>query len=250
MFYHSVNRTLKYFIKPQKKKKMNYDKTFDQQLLKTKEINPNWLPFIGIDYKKNENKILVIGESCYLNDIVNINQEDYIKKLIEAQGLKKGWYATGDESEHTIDPRHKKLEKILSVDPENIECKREFWSKAAYYNLIQTALESRDTKDRPHFLLYLSGWEVLFQILKIMKPKYCVMNGVESFNHCHEKPAELNGFMIKEKIRFEKIGNTYPRKIIIENTISGDNIKLLFIKHTSLPMDPEPWQRFIKSKII
>lgn len=87
---------------------MNNDKTFDQELLKIKGINPNWLPFIGINYKKNENKILVIGESCYLTDVVNINQEEYIRKLIEAQGLKKGWYATGDEKDHTIDSRHKK----------------------------------------------------------------------------------------------------------------------------------------------
>lgn len=228
---------------------MNNDKTFDQELLKIKGINPNQLPFIGINYKKNENKILVIGKSCYLTDVVNINQEEYIRKLIEAQGLKKGWYATGDEKDHTIDSRHKKLEKILSVDPENIESKREFWSKAAYYNFIQTPLESIEAEHRPGYELFLTGWQVLFQIIKILKPKICILNGVTSFNHFYDKYAEENGFLTKERFKLEKIVDASPRKIVLENINIGDSIKLLFIKHTARPSHFAPGQNFINSEL-
>ena len=228
---------------------MNYDQSFDEELLKVKGINPNWLPFIGLNYRENENRILVIGESCYITDVIDVNQEDYIRKLIEAQGMKMGWYATGDEKDHIIDQRHKKLEKILSVDPENIDCKRKLWSKSAYYNFIQTPLISIGAKHRPHYSLFLNGWEVLFQILKVLKPKFCVMNGVESYNHFYEKYAEDNGFLTKEKFKLEKIGDTYPRKIVLENKITGDSIKLLFIKHTARPSHFGPWQSFIKSEL-
>lgn len=227
---------------------MNYDQSFDEELLKVKGINPNWLPFIGLNYRENVNKILVIGESCYITDVVDVDQEEYIRKLIEAQGLKMGWYATGDEKEHVIDQRHKKLEKILSVDPENIDCKRKFWNKTAYYNFIQTPLES--IGHRPEDKLFLLGWQVLFQILKILKPKFIVLNGVTSFNHFFEKYAEENGFLTNEKFILEKIGDTFPRKIILENKISGEIIKLLFIKHTARGIRLDSWHQFIKSELL
>ena len=75
------------------------------------------------------------------------------------------------------------------------------------------------------------------------------MNGVESNNHFYERYAKNFGYSTIEKIKLDKIGNTSPRKITIENISSGDQIKILFIKHTSLGMSLEPWQNFIKSEL-
>ena len=47
---------------------MEIDKSFDAEILKIKNLNPNWLPWIGKDFNLSQNKkrLLVIGESCYI----------------------------------------------------------------------------------------------------------------------------------------------------------------------------------------
>jgi hypothetical protein len=171
-----------------------------------------------------------------------------MRKLIEKDGTLEGALYKSDPNKF-ISERHKKLEKILSVDQNDIVKKRKFWSNAAYYNFIQTPLESRDQKDRPHFSLYLKGWDVFFQLLKIIKPTLCILNGIESSNHFYPQNAEKFGYSTIEKIKLEKVGGVYPRKIILEEESSGARIKILFIKHTSLPLTESDWQSFILSEL-
>lgn len=226
---------------------MKIDKTFDTKMLEIQNLNPNWLPWIGKDFNSNENKkrLLIVGESNYLNEQVDVTEKDYMRKLIEKDGTHNGWY----ETNQFIGERHIKLEKILSVDPNDVNSKRKFWGESVYFNLIQTPLESRDENDRPHYSLYLEGWNVFFQLLAILNPHYCIMNGVESYNHFYERYAEKFGYSTIDKIKLDKIGGAYPRKIVLENISSGDKIKILFIQHTSRGMKLEPWECFIKSEI-
>ncbi|MEO7047731.1 MAG: hypothetical protein ABI091_20705, partial [Ferruginibacter sp.] len=116
----------------------------------------------------------------YLTDDVDVTQYDYNRKIIEKDGMLQGLLWETDPKKF-IGDRHKKLEKILSVNLEDVNAKRTLWRKAAYYNLIQTPLESRGKKDRPHFQLFLDGWDTFFLIINIIQPHYCLMNGVESF---------------------------------------------------------------------
>ena len=229
---------------------MKIDRTLDSKMLKIENLNPNWLPWVGVNFnsKDNKEKLLVVSESNYLTEDVDVNMRDYMRKLIEKDGTLEGELYETDPQKH-IGQRHKKLEKILGVNQNDISKQRDFWSKTAYYNFIQTPLNSRDMKDRPHFSLYLEGWEVFFKLIDVLKPSFCVMNGVESFNHFYAKNAEFFGYTTIEKIELDKIGVTYPRKIIIENASSGDKIKILFIKHTSRGMNLESWRAFVKSEL-
>ena len=114
-------------------------------------------------------------------------------------------------------------------------------------------MESRDNKDRPSYPLFLTGWEIFFQLLAILNPYYCIMNGVESYKHFYERYAEKFGYSTIEKVKLEKIGNTHPRKIILENRNTGDKIKILFIQHSSNRISKiglEAWQTFIKSELL
>jgi len=225
---------------------MEIDKSFDAEMLRIKILNPNWLPWIGKDFNSiTDKRILIVGESNYLTEDVDVTQKDYIRKLIEKDGTHMGWY----EANKFIARRHLKLEKILSVNIDIEAEKRTFWHNAAYYNFIQTPLESRMEKDRPHFSLYLEGWEVFFQLLDILKPRYCIMNGVNSYNHFYEDTAEAFGYFTMEKNILNKIGNAYPRKILLKNKNFGNRIKVLFIKHSSLPMKIENWNKFITSEL-
>jgi len=214
---------------------MEIDKRFDLEFQKVKGLNKNWLPWIGKDYVESPKKILIVGESSYLTEDVDVNQYDYNRNMIEKVGMLQGVLYETDPNKF-IDERHKKLEKILSVNPEDINTKRTFWKKVASYNLIQTPLESREKKDRPHYQLFLDGWDTFFQVIDIIKPHYCLMNGVNSFDHFYERYAGNFGLSLLEKNKLDKIGNTFPKRIILKNESTGAKTILLFIKHTSCPM--------------
>src|ERR1035437_16370 len=230
---------------------MQIDTSFDNQIKLVKGFNLNWLPWIGKDYKKSKNKLLVVGESNYLNEDIDVNEPDYIRKLIEKDGTNEGkWW----QENIYIAPRHKKLERILGVDDKDINAKRNFWYQSAYYNLIQEPLKSNKEDDRPHYQLFLDGWNILFQIINIMQPNYCLMNGVESFKYFDESNADKYNFKTVEKNKLEKIGNGFaacPRRIVLKNNITNEIIKMLFIHHTSKikPNFLELWRDFVGTEI-
>jgi hypothetical protein len=227
---------------------MEIDKRFDAEFQKIIGLNTNSLPWIGKGYYESTKKLLIVGESMYLTEDVDITQYDFNRKLIEKDGMLQGQLYEEDP-EKFISERHKKLERILSVNPEDEKAKRIFWQKNAYYNLIQTPLKSREKKDRPHYQFFLDGWNTFFQLINIIQPAYCLINGVESFNHCYEKYSKDYGFSIKEKIKLDKLGNTYPRRIILKKESSGIEIILLFIKHTSCPMSWENWNKLVTKEM-
>lgn len=224
---------------------MEIDNRFDSEFQIIESLNKNWLPWIGADYFESQNKLLIVGESVYLTDEIDVTQYDYIRKLIEKEGMLQGWY----ETNQFIGERHKKLEKILSVNSEDKNAKINFWRKSGYYNLIQTPLDSRKEKDRPHYKYFLDGWNTFFQVINITQPHYCLMNGVESFNHFYDRYAKKFGLSAIEKIKLDKIGNTSPRKIILKNESTEKATILLFIKHTSLPMICENWEKLVSEQI-
>lgn len=225
---------------------MEIDKRFDIEFAKIKGLNKKCLPWIGKHYFESPIKLLIVGESMYLTEDIDVTQPDYIRKLINKEGMLQGWYETNT----FIGERHKKLEKILSVNSEDEKAKRIFWQKSAYYNLIQTPLESRKENDRPKYQLFLDGWNIFFQVINTTEPNFCLMNGVESFNHFYDKYANNFGLRVVKKEKLDKIGNTYPKKIILRNEASGHQTILLFIKHTSLPMTWKNWNELLDKEMI
>lgn len=226
---------------------MEIDKRFDSEIKKVKGLNTNWLPWIGRDYYESPEKLLIVGESVYLTDDVDVTEDNYVRQLIYKDGMHKGWYETDEDK--FIGERHKKLERILSLDPEDKKSKRVFWQKSAYYNLIQMPLESRKRKDRPHYQLFLNGWNIFFQLINIIHPRYCLMNGVTSFSHFYDRYANNFSLSVLEKKKLYKIGNTFPRKIILKNELTGAKVILLFIKHTSQPMTWQNWEALVSNEI-
>lgn len=220
---------------------MEIDKRFDAEFKKVKGLNTNWLPWIGKDYYESPEKLLIVGESVYLTDEIDVTQDDYIRELINKDGMHQGWY----ETNKFIGERHKKLERILSLNPEDEKSKRIFWQKSAYYNLIQMPLESREGKDRPHYQLFLNGWDTFFQLINIIQPHYCLLNGVGSFNHFYDRYANNFELSVIEKTKLEKIDDTYPRKIILKNHSTGIITILVFIKHTSHGMNWKNWENLV-----
>lgn len=69
------------------------------------------------------------------------------------------------------------------------------------------------------------------------------------FNHCYDKYANNFGLKIIEKNKLDKIGNTFPRRIILKNESTGIETILVFIKHTSLGMNWENWKDLVIKEI-
>ncbi|HET7115762.1 MAG TPA: hypothetical protein VFI29_04700 [Hanamia sp.] len=228
---------------------MKCNTNFDSELKKIEKLNKNWLPWIGEKYfdLPSDKRLIIIGESCYETEDVDINQENYIRKITEKQGMEEG--AMWDEDPNKfISQMHTNLEKSLSVDTDNIEAKRHFWERVCYFNIIQTPLKSRSTENRPPWQDFLTGWDVFYQVLSILNPSYCLFNGVEASNHFYpDKSAKFNYYSNERALSLPMINDAHPRKIILKN--NNDQLtKIIFIKHSSSYFSTELWKDFINKE--
>jgi len=96
---------------------MKCNTDFDPEFNKIEKLNKNWLPWIGEKYSTltEDKRLIIVGESCYVNNDTDVNEQDYIRKLIEKHGMLEGEWWENDEGK-TIAQMHKKLEKSLSLD--------------------------------------------------------------------------------------------------------------------------------------
>jgi hypothetical protein len=226
---------------------MKVNTSFDSEIEKIEKLNKNWLPWVGEKYfdLPHEQRLIIVGDSCYETEDVDVHEEGYIRQLIYKDGMQEGWF----ETNNFIGERHKKLEKILSVDPNNAEDKKRFWERVCYFNIIQRALKSSSNTDRPSYLDFFDGWEVFYQLVDILKPAYCLFNGVEAYNHLYDDKAQNFGYCLDEKkCELEKIDDVWPRRAIIRKKAAGHKTNIIFIKHTSLPLFPAKWQKFIQNE--
>lgn len=219
---------------------------FDVELNKIEKLNKNWLPWIGEKYSDlpEDKRLIIVGESCYKTDVINVEQEDYIRKLIEKHGMQEGelW------NENQFIPQfHKNLEKSLSINSDNIDAKRHFWERVCYFNIIQRPLDSSSNKPQPPD--FREGWEVFYKVLDILKPAYCLFNGVAASKYFYPYLSqEYNYYSDDGLLSLPIINSAHPRKAFLKND-KEQLIKIIFIRHTSCfiptPFSPEPWKEFI-----
>ncbi len=223
---------------------MRFNTKYDSDFEKINGLSKNNFPWIGENYGNAKQNVLIAGESTYLTEHIDVTQDYYIRKLIEGNGLSQGEWC---DTNANVDRRHKNLEKIMSVDADDLSNKRAFWSNTAYYNLISEPLENINL--RPHFQKYMDGWNTFFEILHTLKPRICIMNGVESHNHLYERYVNDYNFSLLKNGKAEKIGRTFPRKTTLQNKISNEEVTLLFVHHTSRMAKLDDWHNFIRREM-
>lgn len=216
------------------------DSRYDEDFSKIEELI--WKPFIGKNYNNLDSKILIVGESHYVPDNEDSNgyeDEGWTRMFIAKEGLQEYPWYSGTQKNNLV----REIEKTI-VGTENFskEVGRKFWNSVSYYNFVQRLLTSRD--NRPTYNDLISGWEVNFQVCKILQPDIIIFCGVESSKHfsfMNDKFLAFESSIIE--ITNEKINRTYPRAFNLEH--DGKKTVCLFIKHPSAGYTWRPWSNIL-----
>ena len=198
-----------------------------------------WLPWIGENYFSSNAKLMVLGESHYLCE--GDSKEDYGKDFTRS-------FISQHKNEGVETKVLRNFEKtILNRDTDEHLSKVEqlaITDSIVYQVIVQRLLESND--ERPSEDDFKNGWKIIFETMKILKPKTVISLGVESSNFL--AGLEYDGLVVKkEKREDEKINNAYPRYFKIE--LDGEPIDIIFLRHTSGTMGgyyPKEWHKVVK----
>ena len=212
-------------------------KKIDEQLLRINDLH--WLPWIGKNYSASQTKLMVLGESHYLcaGDSPDEYGIDFTRSFI-------GMHQNGEEGTNVI----RNFEKtLLNRDYDEELSKKEMTAISdsfVYQVIIQRILSA--SEERPTADDFKNGWKIIFETMKVLKPKMVISLGVESSNFLAR--LEYDGLVVKqEKWGDDKINQAYPRYFKIE--LDGESIDMIFLRHTSGTRSgyyPLEWHKFLK----
>lgn len=227
---------------------------FDAELKKISQLA--WLPWVGKNYKTC--RILIVAESHYTNTddpaLVQQKKQEYMDDNLSTRkvmaeyplvGYNAGWRS----------PTYDMLFRLLISDDllngENIHPRRvKLCSNFAFVNMIQRPMwypprSSGFPKERPNDADREIGWNVISEILKILSPDVCIFAGSDASryfeHHMHRLGIQYSGW----EWAAEKIGNTYPKKAIVD--IDGKQVPFKFIRHSGSYFSWDRWQEFVFS---
>lgn len=215
-----------------------YDELFDQ----IKELTR--YPWIGSNYK--ENRLLIVGESHYAQD-ENTNSD-----LDCYNGFLKDKNRTISIVEDLMNGSNWKTFQNTYpalVGSENID-KEAFWSNVAFYNFIQRPMNTR--MDRPSKSDYCSGWDVFYEVLKVIKPSHCIFLGLESAKFLYPVIKEKKDIIFADKKctieQWDKrIGVNWGKIAHLE--YEEVNTDITFIKHPSAYFKKKDWNDYLMERI-
>lgn len=219
----------------------NYlDSTFEPafQLLR-KEAGLTWSPWVGKEYSRAREKVLIVGESHYTNNPdpdgakKDINQylqnAAFTQEVVFEAPICRYW------STPFFDNLHRALFCTSKVDGGKL------WSEVAFYNFVQRQMEYR-YRERPQWVDYYKAWATFISVVKVLEPKTCLFVGVEAANSFNLAMQEL-GVDFKGVIWGGKICRTYSRTASV--TINDKVIKLIFIQHSSQMFSWSQWHEYL-----
>lgn len=211
------------------------NKSKDSEFQKIDELK--WLPFVGEKYFDSDKKVMIIGESHYQEEnehsIKRNNKVTFTREILSEIAIEKQYWKT--KIFQNFNRALFRTDKINTT---------ELWKKLVFYNFVQRPMTNN--LHRPSKSDFLNGWKVYFNLIEILKPEFCLFIGVQSSNTIWTaiKNSDLS---IKCSKKGEKINGTFPREIILIDS-DGNEIKLLFIKHTSQFFSWNNWNKFIKKE--
>ncbi|MGI6477963.1 MAG: hypothetical protein ACOX0M_00805 [Salinivirgaceae bacterium] len=215
-----------------------YNELFDQ-------INElTWYPWIGSNY--NENRLLIVGESHYAQDEDgNIDLECY-NAFLKDKNLTIGiveLLMKGSSWKFFQNTYH----ALLRTENINREA---FWSNVAFYNFIQRPMKT--TKDRPLKADYSRGWDVFYEVSKVIKPSHCIFLGSGSAQYLYPVMKEKKDIIFADtKCTIEQwhkqIGIYWGKIAHLE--YEEVNTDITFIKHPSKFFKKDDWNDYLMERI-
>lgn len=208
--------------------------------------NLSWLPWIGTDYLKNNNRLLIIGESQYAQgetvedyqkDLARVNEIDFTRNAVLQTQIQNHY-------------KHPALDNLMKALLGNSSINKEkLWKEIAFYNFVQRVMDysSFDGKktEQPTIADFDAGWKVFVDVVKILKPTDCIFIGVSAATPFERMMDQLN-IKRSNRIAHDKIGNTNPISASIET--DGHITNISFIRHSSAYFSPEEWRPFLEDQ--
>lgn len=188
---------------------------FDHDLINI--ANRKWLPWIGQDYSKTQ--ILLIGESFYEDGDGWLENPFAIRNFVTNQGL------NSDKDGFKKRLFFHNIEKtLLNKAKTDYQERTDLWTSVAFVNLVQKILESR--KIRPSHKDYDEGWNVILDMIEIIKPKLCIRLGIHGIGRLGCKLANEKKWQYQEN-------DFYKKPYIINLKKDNFDTKLIFTNHPS-----------------
>lgn len=203
--------------------------------------NLSWLPWVGSDFFRNDRRLLIIGESHYVN---GETMEDYQKSLSYLSQIN---FTRNLIIETQIDDlySHKALDNLFkTLFGNKIINKHKVWQNIAFYNFVQRTMNyGLGNQEIPNITDFDNGWKTFIDVVKIIKPTDCIFIGVTAATSFERMMDQMN-ISRTARIYHPKIGNTAPALASIN--IDDNEVQITFIKHTSAFFSPKKWQPFLK----
>ncbi|NGZ90743.1 hypothetical protein [Psychroflexus maritimus] len=238
----------------QKEYKEYCDFTLDNDLQKIHSLN--YLPWVGSNYLKQDEKYLVVAESIYNGYDKNGKTDEELKELqkkvedqryarwvIHQQGLHHtcDWSQNGKEK--GMAPKYRRLTEnfaraILNKRHITYEDKENVWTSVAFTELIQFPLKDRSQREIINKISINNGFDALIDTIKIIKPKKIIFIGTTNID-------DIDNDSFNSKW-CTKIGNNFARK----GKIKSDDFDIPFvaIKHTSSFFSWSSWAKYLETQ--
>ncbi len=220
------------------------DTGWDFEFLK---LDCPWLPWVGRHYKKETNRILVLGESTFNFGKTEEKRIEVAKRIDKTDHLRVLHY------NNTIKKFNLKAVYLRNLERAILRRSRvtqdeaiDFWERVSYHNLILTPMSS--IKQRPSNSEYLDGWNKLINDFSdVIQFNQVLVYGLErpKIITLKEVLRNRNVHFVGKKLE-PKIGKSFARKISF--AWKGREISILFIRHPSAYFDWKSWGEVISEQ--
>jgi len=215
------------------------DRVTEKEIKRNKIKGLYYLPWIGKDYINSNAKLLVLGESNYIDEEGYGEEEDWNQILMKQN------FTEILEGVTLYRPLVNLTKAIYNKKDLSRNEMSDIGNKIAFSNIVQRPLKNR--KERPINIDFYNGWKAILKVIKIIKPKNIIVIGVVSIEILKDLAHEENMGIFDFKKCKEKINNVFPRNFCITN--NDENINCIAIRHTSSFFSWNKWHKFIKENV-
>jgi len=184
-------------------------------------------PYVGKKYISNDFKILVLGESHYLNEtefLAFINNDESVKHTTKNVVERYLNYKKGISPIEKWMQTFTKFSNVLSEESNLNQNSIEFWENIAFYNYVQ--YPTKAPRISPNINEFKNSFESFVNIVNELKPNIIYFWGHRLWNNF---PKELYKLKIinESRVHFLELQNDIPFLVLPHPSSSKFNYNLL-----------------------
>lgn len=210
-----------------------------ERLIKNDRLN--WLPWIGVNWRKAKQRILVVAESHYgaksgegaVQEKLDACAADplFTREVLLETGV-GNWYAS-----RLFGNIHR---TILRTDNLDAQARASLWGSLAFCNFIQRPMENESARPAPNE--FFAGWSRFVDLLRVLRPDVVLFVGVTAA--CHFDGA-MSVLGLEHEIVVDDYRNgAYPRRFSL--AYDGKRTEMVAIRHASKYFSWDSWNRYLE----